>query len=58
MPDFHTFMMRHGEYGVQGIIEQIERCQGMRSNVTQPLEQRWVAAMLSSEKTSPRLFAA
>jgi hypothetical protein len=45
MPDFHNFMMRHGEHGIQAIIEQIERYEGVRSRNNQTLEDRWDALM-------------
>jgi len=45
MLDFDTYLMRHGEFGVQAIIEQIERTEGVRHNRIIPLEDRWEALM-------------
>lgn len=43
MPEYNQFMMRHGEYGVQDLIERLERYEGVVANSTLPLEQRWMA---------------
>ncbi|MDD3183654.1 MAG: hypothetical protein PHD48_12760 [Alphaproteobacteria bacterium] len=43
MPDFHNFIMRHGEFVAQYIIEQIERIEGICSDNSVSLEQRWAA---------------
>lgn len=47
MLDFDTYVARHGEPGVQTIIEQIERREGVRTSIDMPLslEQRWDAIM-------------
>lgn len=45
MPNYTEFMMRHSEFGIQAIIEQIERVEGLRSHVEAPLEDRWAALM-------------
>ena len=45
MPDFHKFMMRHGEHGVQDLIERLERYEGIKREATLPLEQRWLVIM-------------
>lgn len=45
MPDYHKYLMRHGEFGVQAIIEQIERSEGIRHTVIMTLEDRWSALM-------------
>ncbi len=47
MQSFHSFVNRHGEHGVQALIEQIERTAGIRVSVEAPLplEDRWNVAM-------------
>ncbi len=45
MPNYTEFMMRHGEFGIQAIIERIERQEGVVSNSDRPLEERWEALM-------------
>ncbi len=45
MLEFETFVARHGEVAAQAIIENIERFEGVRSNSTIPLEQRWQVLM-------------
>ncbi|MFA4993979.1 MAG: hypothetical protein WC521_01585 [Bdellovibrionales bacterium] len=51
MPDYHDFMMRHGEFGVQDLIERMERYQGIVANTNIPLEKRW-ASLLSHPDTT------
>lgn len=48
MPSFYEYMMRHGEFGVQAIVELIERNEGIRRNSPLPLEDRWNAVMQPS----------
>lgn len=48
MPDYHDFMMRHGEYGVQDLIERMERYEGIKRENPLPLEQRWLSVMLAT----------
>ena len=45
MLDFHKYLMRYGEFGVQSIIEQIERAEGIRRTSVMTLEDRWNALM-------------
>jgi len=45
MLDFNTYIARHGEHGVQAIVERIERVEGIRSRVLLPLETRWNVLM-------------
>lgn len=45
MADFHRYVARHGEHGVQAIIERLERNEGIRANILLPLEDRWNALM-------------
>jgi hypothetical protein len=41
MLDFHMYLMRYGEYGVQAILENIEHSEGIRYNEPVALETRW-----------------
>lgn len=45
MPDFDMFLQRHGEIGVQAIIERIERVEGIRYAAVLTLEDRWNVLM-------------
>ncbi len=45
MLDFDRYVARHGEFGVQAIVETIERKEGIRHADVLPLEQRWNALM-------------
>jgi hypothetical protein len=47
MPNFHNYLMRHGEDWILKIIEQIERNEGIRTDDHIPLEDRWNALMQS-----------
>ncbi|MDD3183477.1 MAG: hypothetical protein PHD48_11845 [Alphaproteobacteria bacterium] len=51
MPDFHKYLMRHGEFGVQYFIELAERYNGIVANTNLPLEERWVAVMFQPTAT-------
>lgn len=48
MLEFETFVARHGEVVAQALIENIERFEGVRSNIYIPLEQRWQVVMNQS----------
>lgn len=48
MPDFESFVARHGEPGAQALIENIERFSGVRLRLGVPLEKRWRDAMSSA----------
>jgi hypothetical protein len=43
--EFEKFLSRHGEFGVQALIERLERYEGIRSKVETSLEERWVLLM-------------
>jgi hypothetical protein len=43
MPDFETFVLRHGEPATQGLIEAIERRNDVRGCDLLPLDVRWNA---------------
>lgn len=45
MPEFDQLLMRHGECWLQGIVEQIERNEGIASSTAATLEERWNALM-------------
>jgi len=45
MLDFHKYLMRYGEHGVQALVENVERLQGIRHEKPLPLEHRWNQAM-------------
>ncbi len=47
MLNFETYVMRHGEYGAQALVEQIERISDIRLNkeAPLPLEVRWHIVM-------------
>jgi hypothetical protein len=45
MPNFESFIARHGEFGVQAIIERIERYEGVAAFIGTSLEERWYRVM-------------
>lgn len=45
MLDFNQFVSRHGEFGVQAILERLERYEGVRHNEPLDLQTRWNAIM-------------
>ncbi len=49
MLDFETYVVRHGEPGVQAIVETIERREGIRHDEFLPLKARWNALMPSAD---------
>lgn len=49
MPDYYKYMMRHGEFWVQDLIERLERNSGIKSDILVPLEQRWATVMYRPE---------
>jgi len=56
MLDYKQYLARHGEHGIQAIIEQVERCEGVRGNTTIPLEERWMRVM--QDNAQPQCVAA
>ncbi len=52
MPDFDEFIMRHGEFGVQAIVERLERVEGVCGEKLLPLEQRWNALMSDKDAST------
>ncbi len=57
MPTFDDYLMRHGEYGVQDLVERLERYEGIVANTNLPLEQRWGMVMNAPEAVVPALAA-
>ena len=49
MLDFHKYLMRYGEHGVQAILENIERNEGVRHENPVSLESRWNKIMSKKE---------
>jgi hypothetical protein len=45
MLDFEKYVARHGEFGVQAIVETIERNEGIRDAAVLSLEERWNVLM-------------
>jgi len=56
MLDFQKYIDRHGEFGVQALIERIERNEGICANIHVSLEERWNALMRPA--TTPQRLAA
>jgi len=57
MPNYHEYLMRHGEFGVQAIVEMIERNEGICGTSLLPLEERWNALMTSGTSRTTLLAA-
>ena len=49
MPNFDSYVLRHGESWAFFIIEQIERVEGIRYIAPLPLEDRWNVLMGGSD---------
>lgn len=45
MLNFESFVARHGEFGVQAIVERIERYEEVEAATSASLEERWNALM-------------
>ena len=41
IPDFNQYLSRHGEDGIQAIIERLERYEGVKADIAASLEERW-----------------
>jgi len=50
MLDFDKYIARHGEFGVQALIERLERYEGIRIQTGRCLEERWNALMQISSQ--------
>jgi hypothetical protein len=57
MLSFEKYVARHGESGVQAIIEAIERKEGVRHADALPLETRWNALMQDAASECGKLAA-
>jgi hypothetical protein len=57
MPNFDTYVARHGEYGVQAIVEGIERREGIRFESNVSLQDRWDALMKKTASFDARMAA-
>jgi len=53
MEKFETYMMKHGEHGVQALLEMWERPNGIKHDVTVSLERRWEIFLRSTQKNLP-----
>ena len=49
MLDFDTYVARHGEFGVQALVERLERYAGVRPSIAVTLEDRWMAVMSDTD---------
>ncbi len=57
MEKFETVLSKHGENGIQAILENWERYTGTRHSVTISLEQRWDHFMNQTETSITRQAA-
>jgi hypothetical protein len=57
MPNFETYVGRHGEGWTLFIVEQIERVEGIRYRAPVCLEERWNALMGSGCAMPQRMAA-
>ena len=56
MLDFDKYAARYGEFGVQAIIERLERYDGIYTSIYSSLEERWNTLMQS--KAAQQFIAA
>ena len=54
MPSFYEYMMRHGEFGAQDLVERLERYAGIKASVHVSLEQRWAAVVEAPQAANPQ----
>lgn len=47
MLHYEDYIARHGEFGVQAIVERLERYEGVGHNIYSSLEERWNSLMQS-----------
>ena len=52
MPNFHAFLMRHGEHGIQDLIERMERYEALQPGPSSTLEERWLVVMQATQHMS------
>ena len=58
MPNFDTCVAKYGEFGVQALIERMERYEGIRANMGLSLEDRWNALMTAQPQPVPSFTCA
>jgi hypothetical protein len=49
MIEFNTYIARHGDIGVQALIEKLERYDGVRPQLSASLEERWKVVVSSAQ---------
>lgn len=54
MLNFESLVARHSEFGVQALIEQMERYDGVRIRSDASLEERWEALMKRDAQSKRR----
>lgn len=52
MPNFESYLSRHGEFAIQAIIERLERDDGVSVQPSASLEERWNTLMQASPSQS------
>ncbi len=52
MPSYEQFMMRHGEHGVQDLVERLEKYEGISRKEPMALEDRWNALMQEANSSA------
>ena len=57
MLDFEQYIARHGEFGVQALIERLERYEGICASLSLSLEDRW-NTLMSDQPTQQQHLAA
>jgi hypothetical protein len=58
MPNYYDFMMRHGEFVIQELLERIERNEGISADTSLSLEERWFAVMQGTQTAEPNFALA
>lgn len=58
MIEFEKLLMKHGEHGIQAILENWERFSGIRYQEPVSLERRWEIFLRTTDPASPALAAA
>lgn len=57
MDQFEAVLMKHGEHGVQSILENWERFSGIHYDEPLPLARRWQRFIEATNDNSPRIAA-
>jgi len=58
MEKFETYMMKHGEHGVQSLLEVWERHNGVKHDISVSLEKRWDLFLNATNDVIPTRIAA